>query len=80
MAEEARRQQAKEAEAMAKAQKESRTPLPPPTPKKQQLPVQSDPLSSSYGGTGGLKVRSAKRGKSKLRIGSGSGSVGARYA
>ena len=76
MAEEARKQQAKEAKAMADAEKKSRTPL---APKEQQLAVQARPTTATRS-RGSLGIKSSKRGKSKLRIGSGSGSVGARYA
>jgi len=76
MANKARRQQADADKAMENAQRDSRTPLP---PKDQELRTQAQPLAAAST-KGSLGIRGAKRGKAKLRIGSGSRSVGARYA
>ena len=77
MAQKARLQREKEAKDMEEAQKASRTPL---APRNQQLEVQASPTSAMKAKRGALGIKSSKRGKSKLRIGSGSGGTGARYA
>ena len=72
MQEKARAQQAKEAMEMAKAERESRTPLP---PREQQLSIQARPDTASTSSSSN-RTAGNRRGKSKLRI---SGNVGSRY-